>query len=604
MAMQVPTFTDAMSQVKPDQMPTERVTTQAPADAFGGSFAKSGEAAVGAMGQAVSAMKEEQDRADQLVHIQADTQASQLQTKIQTDVAKMKGQNAFQAPDYMQKQWQEGVSQIQDSLTNGNQRMAFAKTSSQRFEDLNKSVQVHVASESENFADQTFQGGMDQARNAAVINAGDDHQVEQNLGIQRQLMEGWAQRKGILLDSDIFKQKVTAETSATNLGVVHARLQSGLDDAAQKYFDAHKDTMSAQDIAQAENVLDASKVVGESNDLFNDVMNKKGFKYSDGSVNGEAVRKYVMSETDGEMSDQRAIKVLGQVKAQVAEYNRDRYHQISANERDFANQVIKSRQNGMELQDALKQATQWGHDAYDIAQKQAFIQKTYEPPAETKAVAHEQLKEGIQTGTVELDDLDRAMNKGDINAQDWANLRQLKLKTAADGTDPQSKYTDGLIKQMAQKNFGNDKEARAQFQYVLGQKAQGKSPDEKLAVAQEELKKVPNPDSWFWGSMSKSKQDFKALQSQSTAQGAMYEDVGYKQAQAIANGMQGGGFQRSPNPEANLQAFANTLGVKYEDMKIGSPANNAVVSLQAKGKLVTPQAVQRLLEKYPDGHWR
>lgn len=614
MGLTVPTFDDPMSQVKPEGLPSARVAVGSPADAFndGQSAEKLQNASMGAAKAVTDFATQQRDVADQVAHIQADTQLSQAQTQIQIDVSKMKGQDAFKAPEYMEQKWRDAQSQIADNLQGQNQRMAFARTSAQRYEDLNKSTQLHVATEGQNFADQTIQSGLDQSRDAMVVNAGDDERLEQEGDTQRQLMERWAKLKGVPTTPgaegyDVYKQKLTAEQSAGALGVIQARLQSGLDEGAQKYFDDHKEIMSAADTIHAGNVLDASKVVGEGNDIFDDVMNgddAKKYKYSDGTLNLEAIREKVMDDTSGKMSDQRALKVLAQVKAQGAEYNRDRYHQISANERDFANEVIKGRQSGMTLQDALKAAPKWGHDAYDIAQKQAFIQATYAPPVATKAIAHEQLKEGIENGSVELSDVDRALKNGDINAEDWGGLRQLSLKTKADGTDPQAKYTDGLIKDLAQKSFGNDKDAMAQFQYVLGKKTAGQSPEQKLTTAQEELKKVPNPDAWFWGSTQKYKLDAKQLEGQETAQGAMYQDIGYKQAQAISSGLNGGGFQRSQNPAANVQAFANTLGVKYEDMKIGTPVNTAIQSLQAKGKLVTPTAVQKLLQKYPDGNWK
>lgn len=611
MAITVPTFTDAMQQPKQDVLPSARVSTSAPAEAFGGgeSAQRVGQAELGMTKDITDMYKEQQDRANQIAHIQMDTQASELQTNIQTSISKLKGSDAFGAPDIAQQMWTKGIDDIKANAIGNDQKMAIEKSSSQRWEDLNKSVQGHVATESQNFDDQTTQSGIDQARNNAVLNAGDDNQVSQQLGLQHQLVDGWALRKGVPKDSDIYKDKLTTEMSATNLGVIHARLQSGMDDAAQKYYDQNKSFMSAADMLNAENAIDASKVTGEANDIFGDIQSGnagKGMKYSDGTFNGEAIRKYVEDQTKSDgMSDQRGLKILSQVKAQVAEANRDRYHQISANERDFANEVITNRKNGIGLQDALKAAPKWGHDAYDIAQKQAFIQKTYEPPAETKAIAHEQLREGIQNGSVELADLDHEFNKGNINAEDWAGLRQLKMKTAADGTDPMMKATDNNIKAMVQKSFGNDKEQIANFQYVLNQKAQGKSADEKMTIAQEELKKVPDPDSWFWGSMSKSQSDYKTMQAQSTAQGQMYQDIGFKQAQAISSGMTGGtSLDKNPNPEAHVQAFANTLGVKYEDMKVGTPVNNAIQALRAKGKIVSPQSVQKVLQKYPDGNWR
>jgi hypothetical protein len=247
MAMTVPTFTDPMSQVKPDALPTERVSVNSPADAFNaGQSAERVSAAGMNMGKDITqAYQEQKDRADQIAHIQADTAASQLQTNIQVNVSKMKGQDAFAAPAYMQQAWQDGVTKISDGLQGDNQRIAFQRTSAQRYEDLNKSIQLHVATESQNFDDQTTQSGLNQAGTAMTVNAGDDQQIQQNLDIQKQLIDGWAQRKGIPLDSDIYKDKLTAETSASKLGVIHARLQSGLDDAAQKFFDDNKAGMSA-----------------------------------------------------------------------------------------------------------------------------------------------------------------------------------------------------------------------------------------------------------------------------------------------------------------------------------------------------------------------
>lgn len=612
MGMQVPTFTDPSQNPRPEGMPNVSVSTSAPAEAFGAgqSTREAQSAAMGAMKESIDVFKEEKDRADQLAHIQADTQASETQSMIQTKVAQMKGENALDAPAWAEARWKTEVAKIQNGLVGQNQKMAFARSSAQRWQDLNKSVETHVANEQEAFADQTYQSANDQARNSAVLNAGDDQQVAQNLGIQKQLMQGWAKRKGVPEDSDVYKQKLTTEISATNLGVIHARLESGNDEAAQSYFDANKKEMSAADILHAESILDASKVVGESQNIFKGIMSEKGFKFSDGTINAEKVRQYVMDQTDDKMSDQRKLKVLSQVKAQIAEYNKDRYHQIAANERSFANEVITARKNGQGLNDALKLAPKYGTDPYDIAQKQDFIQKTYAPPAETHVIAHEQLREGIQNGTVEVADIDRAKDKGDLSAEDWANLRQLKFKTLTDGTDPHAKYTDNLIKVMAQKQIGTDKEANAQFMYVLNQKSLGKSPDEKLAIAKQELEKVPDPDSWFWsrlglGKVPKYQLDNTAAEGHDLAQGQMYQDVGYKQAQAISQGMGGSEmFERNANPEKQLQAFANALNVKYEDMKIGTPVNNAIESLRAKGKSVTPYAVQKVLEKHKDGNWR
>jgi hypothetical protein len=63
-------------------------------------------------------------------------------------------------------------------------------------------------------------------------------------------------------------------------------------------------------------------------------------------------------------------------------------------------------------------------------------------------------------------------------------------------------------------------------------------------------------------------------------------------------------MERNANPAAQVQSFANSLGMTIDDLKVGTPANNAIQSLQAKGKIVSPTAVQAVLKKHPDGNWK
>jgi len=145
----------------------------------------------------------------------------------------------------------------------------------------------------------------------------------------------------------------------------------------------------------------------------------------------------------------------------------------------------------------------------------------------------------------------------------------------------------------------------AQFQYVLAQKSEGKSPQEKLAIAQDELKKVPDPNAYFWGKTQQFKLDATQMQGQDTALGGIYKDVGYQQAQAMASGFtQSNPNSRIKDPSQGMHQFASSIGLKYEDLKTGQPANNAIQSLISKGKQVTPQAVQSVLKIYPDGNWK
>lgn len=602
----VPTYTDPMDQVKQEALPNVRSQIDAPAEAFGGGqSAKDLESSeLGVAKDVTDVAQEFRNRADQTAHLAADTAASQLQTQIQVNVANMKGQDAFAAPDYAEKAWNDGVQKIRSGLNGPNQQLAFDKTSGSRFQDLNKSVQMHVNDQGNAYADQTDQAAIEQARTQAVVNAGDDSVIGKNIELQKASVDNWASRHGIPQDSPAYANKLMSEMSATHRDVVQAKLEAGLDDDAKEYLSNNKDSMTSADFLHAQGALENSEVIGTSQDMFQDVLSKPGMKYGDGTLNGEAIRKYVMENTP-DMSSEKQLKVLSQVKAQGAEYNKDRYHTIQNNELDFTNNVVSDRKNGVPIDQAMLRVGSAATGAYDAALKTAFIQKTYAPPEATTVMIHEQLKEGIKNGTVGLDNIDAAMKTGDIGPTEWAELRQLQLKTAADGIDPISKDANKNIQDMAKDKFGSSKEKIDQFNYVLDKKTAGQSPAQKLITAQEELKNVPDPAPWAFFDVPKYKVDYQGIQNQTKAVGAIYNDLGYKQAQAISSGMtKGNPYQRNTDPSENIHSFADSLGVKYEDLKVGTPTNNAVQSLMSKNKQVTPNSVQMVLKKYPDGNWK
>lgn len=92
-------------------IPSVRFSNNQPIEAFGG-----GEAVLGPQrginavtDQVVKIGTEEKKSADQLAVLSADSKASELQTQLQVDISKMKGQDAFTAPDYLKTNWESGI---------------------------------------------------------------------------------------------------------------------------------------------------------------------------------------------------------------------------------------------------------------------------------------------------------------------------------------------------------------------------------------------------------------------------------------------------------------------------------------------------------------
>jgi len=91
MSPQVPEMN--LPEVMPEQMPSVRVQDSSSLAAFGGGETAQGmfNAAGGLAQQAGDIAAEAKNRADQVAHMNADLQASQLQTQLQVQLSKMQG---------------------------------------------------------------------------------------------------------------------------------------------------------------------------------------------------------------------------------------------------------------------------------------------------------------------------------------------------------------------------------------------------------------------------------------------------------------------------------------------------------------------------------
>lgn len=594
----IPQFSDPQNQAQPQALANVSVPTSAPAEAFGaGQSNQTLDTAMEGVAKSFSDVaREQRDKADQVAHVQADTQASQLQTQIQVKVSQMKGQDAFAAPDYAEQTWNDGIAKIRSNLNGPNQQLSFDKTSSSRYQDLNRSVQMHVSDQAAAFDDQTTQSGIDQARTAAVVNAGDNKAVDQNLDVTKQLVDGWAQRKGVPTDSDIYKNKLTSEVSATHRDVIQAKLEAGLDDDAKQYFADHKDQMAAGDVLHASSALENSEVISQGNDLWSDLQGQKGMKFTDGSLDVEKMRDYVMDNTD--MSDQRKEKVWSFIKARGREYNVDRNRTMAETERTFTNGVITARQNGEPMDQAMLLVGKYGTDQYDQQMKTQAVQAMYAPPSKSDPQTQMSLWEGVRGGTVNKDQIDSAFNNNKINVADWKSLREDYYKQQTDGEDPQTKSMNDRVKLLAAQNFG-DQDDRAAFLYEVHSASQGKSPDEAWKIANDKLKGDPSTGIFGMFQSKQYKSDLQRDDSNNLAWGATYDAIGKKQALAIGQAVLSTGKPSWGLGDVNN--YANEFG-GADQLKVGTPVNNAITSLSAAGKRATPANVKFLLQNYPDGN--
>lgn len=562
-----------------------------------------GEATQGVDKTVLDLATQEKQKADNLAFMSADRQASELQTQLQVSTSKMLGKDALSAPDYVNKQWSDGLQKIQSSLQNDTQRMAFSRSVNTRWEELNKTTQVHVGQQMQAFDDNETVSYLTSSRNAAVLNATDDQKVEFEKLRQKAALTDWAQRKGIPTDSDTFKAKLADQLSGTNKEIIAARLDK--DDPnnveqARDYLDAHKSEMTSQDLIAVTKAIDTAETTGIALDAWDDV---KGMKLSNGEPDEARMQKALYARDD--LSDERKEKIWEFVKGKAKEEIFQKTQKEQALDRSFSNQVYQARKTGVPMEDALKLVPKFSQDNTDQATKSSFVQKVYAPPSETNPAVYVGLREQVDSGNATKADIDAAYQKNLINTSDWEHLRDAYFKNETEGKNPQMKIVENQIKDLAASTY-SDKNKREEFLHAIDSAAYGKSPEERWNTAQELIKKDPATQSHFlwlqslpFGGTDKWEAYKDQSQSSLKAWGMADTDVGRDVRLAIGNSFTG--QTKKAFQPSDLNAFAVQMG-GYDKIKTGTPINNAIQSLMRKGKVVTPATIQQVLNRAPDGN--
>lgn len=568
---------------------------------FGGgaSVEKLTQATQGTEQVAFDIAQKEKEKADSLASMSMDNQLSQAQTQIQVEASKMKGQDALGAPDYVNKAWADQVQKIQGMATNDAQKMAVARAVSSRGQELNRFTQLHVNDQIQAFQDNQTQSYLENSRTAAVQNSGDPDKVAAEQQRTTAATMEFLDRKGIPSDSDQGKAMLQANLSTLNKSVLQSLLDKNSPTNAQDgrdFLEAHKDQFTAQDLITANKAVDQAETTHIGLQTWEQM---KDWKLSDGTPDLARMQSSIYARDD--LSDDRKVALNGFVNGLAKEAVREKYQQDAATERSFANDVIQARQQGEPLADALKLVPKYSKDSYDSSQKTAFIQKTYAPPEDSDPHVYNDIRQGIMQGTITKDTLETAFQKNQINTKDYRSLYEEYFSAQIEGKNPAEQQTWKRIDALADQNFGGNKQDKADYLYALHTESQGKTPDDVWKMANDKLKGTPGAG--FLGIFSgpaQYKTDILKMDAQSTAWGKLHEDVGQDQVNAIGKGiLYAGANTWSPK---DVDTFAQQFG-GYDNIKSGTPVNNAIQSLSKAGQIPTAQNVKTLLQKYPDGKY-
>lgn len=606
----------SIPEVTPQALPDVRVQSDATLENFGGGPGLSAEtAAIGDVGKAAGDIAQQQyDRANQVAHLQADNAAAQKQTEIQTNVSRMYGQNALQAQDYAQKEWQNFSQDLQKNTKNRDQAMSVMGTLSSRGQEINRFTQTHVAGQMEQFADDQSKAGVQNAVNLAVMNPYDTQNTDSQRARANAILIDQATRKGVYTDpatgeeTDTFKSMKSAAVGAFDKTVIQAQLDKDTANgvtAAQAYLEAHKGEMAAPDLLAARGMVEKAETTKLGMDTWSK-MNNPGFQLSDGSPDLEKIHNTIMG--DPTLGNDRKVALLSYVKAQAREQRYDNMSQDVAAQKEFYNDAITGIKQGVPLSQAMNLVTKYGKDPYTQQQMSNSLQKMYQPP-ETPPDSNVFLSmfgKNID-GNLTLAEVNKAEAAGQITTAQKISLGEgvLRNQSNPDGSDPDQKLGWTAVKNLAKQRFPGENNPDQQNFLMVMHNTPGveKMPSEQLIkTANDKLKDAPGTglfgSSWWMDPQYKI--DKAQLDQKNEAWGGVYQNV----SQGAVNNVGAGALYMGKTSwgMGDLDNLAKANGyTKMADVKRGEPFANALQTLSDMKYPATDANVKGLLKKYPDG---
>ena len=342
--------------VRNEALPGVRVNTDQPLSAFGGgdSLNTTNQAARGLnnemSGAAFEVMAKQKKDADDVRLQAADLELSKAQTDVQIQANDMRGENAFGAPEFVDKEWKARSDKIREGLAGDYQKAQFNRIHAARSADLYRSTQNHVAAEAKQYDLDTTNAYVENAQNQAKLNymdVGPEGQVEQSIYIQAQALARYGYRNGV--PAPIMEQKIAANKSKTYAGVIEQMLNAHDGYAATEYLKMKKSEISLDDQEKITKMFEKSSV---------DLEDKLYSDFLDGTLTMEQVKAASFEKEQGGIGAKKADGLLNKMtqvqKAELRDITKD--DEAATNYVDLVDQVVNDKVDNFRAKQVLVDA--------------------------------------------------------------------------------------------------------------------------------------------------------------------------------------------------------------------------------------------------------
>ena len=216
-----------------------------------------------------------------------------------TGLLNRKGKDSLTVPQDFQKGYEQAAGDVMNGMSNLSQRSAFAAMAASERRYSQMRIDTHIASEMQQFQDQTYKAAIMNAQNRAITSNGDPDVVSGALGQIGALVRAQSHAQG--WSEDTTQYMLAQAQSDVHEGVIQNMLTAGNAKQAQSYYDAVKGDISGSEqnkiqaalkvgVVRNEATSQAQKIIADNpGDLAAQI--KAADKVDDPDIHDEVVRQ-------------------------------------------------------------------------------------------------------------------------------------------------------------------------------------------------------------------------------------------------------------------------------------------------------------------------
>ena len=272
---------------------------------------------------------------------------------------------------------------------------------------------------------------------------------------------------------------------------------------AMKITQASKPYIPENDFAEITRTVEG-KLLSVEQEKWWTKLNTPSNKNADGSYNEAAMRKAVFD--DPSIPPQRKESIFNYVRGNASFAEQETKKARSVSDYNWMNDIFQMKANGVSYAEAAKTAST-GYDPTNRAKRAEIVHEIYVNKSQTDPSVYLALWKGVQDGQVVDADLLRAVKSGQLASNDYVSLTK-ELYTKNFGGDMSDvKMAWKKVEMMAEGKYGNQSQKvegigsnvklKDAFLWQMHMNSAGKKPAEIVQMANEALKDVDVPGSFF-----------------------------------------------------------------------------------------------------------